>query len=865
MDINQLIDSDTSGSRSKKEVENQHPYPSGHHRQREQRPPQPPPLRPPLQNEFRSPSASSYNSVHSPYQKTPSSAFSTGQYPFPQPSTHSPTSSTKAISSHHYEAQSFVPGSTQQAYGQTVSLPQTPTSTTPGSSYPSFHQQRPPSSHSASTPTSGNAQTPTFLRDSPQQPHAQIRGPYGPNPNHQYLSQPGTPLGPPTSLGRQGSSLRRESPGSYDQKRTNSGGSHGQQLHAVQSPTNISHNPSVPSSVMFATPHIQSPPQQSISLSQNRDRSISVSPKTTLPRQPAPGSIGAAVDTGRTPNVHVMPAKRKIGDSRVDEPTLQEQPAAKRSMSLGVASILNADNEHESRTPNKRSHVLSSNVTQVPPHIGIRDSNASVQSSVDPRPASLSHTPSQEPTYSSVISSPTHISFAKQPMHPGGAAADSSEIPSQASSKPKGSLVAESTSSVHPPAVPGPGNDTTQYSNSFHNKSTTRLDDTQSFSKSHKPWKRYRNGEVPIFAQQFDRRGGSSKKGRRQVMSKSPSFIKQEPTNSVSHPSVKQQQTNGHDVSSMDGVRLMEGANELLTPWEPTMTNIIPSEELTRTIMDHLIATVHPMNESVLDMVEIEAKIGQITDKDTNARVRIPVMTETLLDRNNPSLHTKFESSMTESQHSQLNKCLNKALLDSRPPLPGAPPRKGEPRLPLDYVHTYETDTFYDLSANAMNALPPFLHGYIGRGKQPRARITTDQKTGKVTRMIIKVNVNDIEIYSPQTPFDWRVSVNLEVKYDGNVKDLVESTEGKDRKSLDRNKNRMTYKHGPYQVDLTQVTPPASNAKVEKKHELEIELSTAAFREQALRALRGQENRYDDLIKGFVDNVRIVVRHCKPL
>ncbi|KAL8776296.1 MAG: hypothetical protein Q9213_008323 [Squamulea squamosa] len=865
MDINQLIDADTSGSRSKKGVENQHPYPSGHQQQREQRPPQPPPLRPPLQNDFRSHSASSYSSVHSPYQKTPTSAFNTGQYPFPQPSTHSPANSTKAISSQQYEAQSFAPGSAQQAYGQTVSLPQTPTSTTPGSSYPSFHQQRPPSSQSASTPTSGNAQTPTFLRDSPQQPHAQIRGPYGPNPNHQYLSQPGTPLGPPTSVGRQSSSLRRESPGSYDHKRTNSSGNHGQQLHAVQSPTNISHNSSVPSSVMFATPHIQSPPHQSMSVSQNRERSLSVSPKTTLPRQPVPGLIEATINTGRTPNAHVTPAKRKIGDTRVDEPNLQEQPAAKRSMSLGVAGILNADNEHDLRTPNKRSHVVSSNVNQFPPHSETRDISALDQSSVNLRPASLSHAPSRENAYSSNISSPTHIPFTKQPVHPAAATAELLDRPSQVPPKPEGSVVAESTSSVHPSAVPEPGKDTSQHSDSVQNRSSARLVDTQSSSKSYKPWKQYRNGEVPIFAQQFNRRGGSSNKGRRQVKSKSPSYVKQQPTSSVPHPSVKQQQTNGHDMSSMEGVRLMEGATELLTPWEPTIRNIIPSEELTRTIMDHLIATVHPMNESVLDMVEIEAKIGQITDKDTNARVRIPVMTETLLDRNNPSLHTKFESSMTESQHSQLNKCLNKALLDSRPPLPGAPPRKGEPRLPLDYVHTYETDTFYDLSANAMNALPPFVHGYIGRGKQPRVRMTIDQKTGKVTRMIIKVNVNDIEIYSPQTPFDWRVSVNLEVKYDGNVKDLVESTEGKDRKSLDRNKNRMTYKHGPYQIDLTQVTPPASNAKVEKKHELEIELSTAAFREQALRALRSQENRYEDLVKGFIDNVRIVVRHCKSL
>ena len=70
---------------------------------------------------------------------------------------------------------------------------------------------------------------------------------------------------------------------------------------------------------------------------------------------------------------------------------------------------------------------------------------------------------------------------------------------------------------------------------------------------------------------------------------------------------------------------------------------------------------------------------------------------------------------------------------------------------------------------------------------------------------IIKVRVSDIEVYSPQTPFDWRVSVSLEVNYDGDMRELVETTEGKDQKRPDRNKDRVSYKHSHYQIDLTQV------------------------------------------------------------
>lgn len=54
-----------------------------------------------------------------------------------------------------------------------------------------------------------------------------------------------------------------------------------------------------------------------------------------------------------------------------------------------------------------------------------------------------------------------------------------------------------------------------------------------------------------------------------------------------------------------------------------------------------------------------------------------------------------------------------------------------------------------------------------------------------------------------------------------------------------------------------------ATSKTEKEHELEIEVSSAAVREQGQLVLAGQPNQYEDLIRGFVDNVRILARHCK--
>ncbi|KAI4250131.1 MAG: hypothetical protein L6R40_000303 [Gallowayella cf. fulva] len=378
-----------------------------------------------------------------------------------------------------------------------------------------------------------------------------------------------------------------------------------------------------------------------------------------------------------------------------------------------------------------------------------------------------------------------------------------------------------------------------------------------------KPWKQFR-GKVPIFAQSARQagRGGPSNNGRRKAIRTSPSAPSQQPQNAALLPPVKQE-TNGHGMASMDGIRSAPGPTELLGSWEPTITNIIPSEELTRAIMDQLIARFRSMTDEILDMVEIEAKIGLLEDKAVGGRVRIPVETECIVNRNSPNLQTRFVSSMTETQHSLLNKFLNKALLESNPLPPDTPLKQEKSRVPLAYAHFYETDTFYDLSPNALNILPAWIHGYLDRRFQPKVRISTDTRTGKELAKIIKVRVFDIEVYSPRTPFDWRVSVSLEIKWDGNVKDLVKSTEGKDRRSPERKKNRLSYKHGPYQLDLTQVHTLSANSASEKEHELEIELSTAAVREQIHRVLNQQPNAYEDLIKGFIDNVRTVARYCK--
>lgn len=152
-----------------------------------------------------------------------------------------------------------------------------------------------------------------------------------------------------------------------------------------------------------------------------------------------------------------------------------------------------------------------------------------------------------------------------------------------------------------------------------------------------------------------------------------------------------------------------------------------------------------------------------------------------------------------------MNGFLNKAFTDSQNPKgrPVAPNTK--PRIPMAYVHTHECDTSYELSQAGLLSLPQSILQTINlRHSKPKVRITTDQKTGNTLAKIVKVRLADLDVYSPKTDFDYRVSVNLEKNLEGDWRDLVEPM-ARNVKRSDRNKDRVSYKHLAYQIDLTQV------------------------------------------------------------
>ena len=163
-----------------------------------------------------------------------------------------------------------------------------------------------------------------------------------------------------------------------------------------------------------------------------------------------------------------------------------------------------------------------------------------------------------------------------------------------------------------------------------------------------------------------------------------------------------------------------------------------------------------------------------------------------------------------KAQHRALNGFLNKALIATQAAKPTAqsPIPPPNDRVRMDYKHTRETDTFFDLSQSGIFALPQSLTSVTNHprsGAKTKVRITHDQKTGKELAKIVKARIADLDIYSPQNQADWRISVNVEMDFQGDMRDLIE-LDKRDGKRADRSKDRMSYRHQAYQIDLTQVT-----------------------------------------------------------
>lgn len=307
-------------------------------------------------------------------------------------------------------------------------------------------------------------------------------------------------------------------------------------------------------------------------------------------------------------------------------------------------------------------------------------------------------------------------------------------------------------------------------------------------------------------------------------------------------------------------VSMIPNADGPLGPWEQCITNTKPINEIANVVADFLFINVVDNPEAgeigaCNIQYEVEAKLGVIINKETNDRVDMPVITECVLADTG---RWAFRSTMTLAQHKAYNEYLNSCVADAHQ-------AKGT-RVPIAYKHRRETDKFYDLPDEMRRQLPACIQNHIPSRHSVKVRVTYDQKTNKVLAAIIKARIADLHIHFPRYPMDCRISVNLEMPWEGNLQELERKSAGKEQQP-DRGKDRLSYTQTVYQIDLTQVKTmvpgPNKTQREEIESELEIELNAHALIQQGRAAAREEPHQYPELVEGLIDNVRNLTRTAR--
>ncbi|KAH6912667.1 CYTH-like domain-containing protein [Coprinopsis sp. MPI-PUGE-AT-0042] len=256
-----------------------------------------------------------------------------------------------------------------------------------------------------------------------------------------------------------------------------------------------------------------------------------------------------------------------------------------------------------------------------------------------------------------------------------------------------------------------------------------------------------------------------------------------------------------------------------LPPLSLSILGVEPLDEFIKEIADFVHHMIVTRPEHLGGLVEVEAKVGVLREPRSGARIHVPVLVESVLQPD--ALDVRFESNMSVTQHRHYNQLLNNLKTSSDSP--------SHPASPVEYSHLYLIDT-----SSTPTPQMTLTNGDRRLRGGDKIRVTRDEKTNSVVH--------------PKRSADWRISVNLEVPCTLLQPGLLE-----------------------FMIDLTQVVSHTSpGAPPQTSHELELEVSrpelllaTAAKRND-LNYSEHERSAFDELIRAFVNNARILVRNSIP-
>jgi polynucleotide 5'-triphosphatase len=268
-------------------------------------------------------------------------------------------------------------------------------------------------------------------------------------------------------------------------------------------------------------------------------------------------------------------------------------------------------------------------------------------------------------------------------------------------------------------------------------------------------------------------------------------------------------------------------SNGSLSGLAPSVTGIIPHEDLTRKITEWVYSHITQLTPEDRDGVEIELKFGTLNDRSTDKRMDLPVVTETVIRPDYARANTFFKATMTDEQFGRINTFLDDLSNPQKKSNSLAPP--------VSRTDVKTRDVIYD------------------KGGADKVRLTFDEHEQLIAK-ITKRRVNDLVIYSPGDLLDIRLSISVE-------KDYPNQVDRQQKPSTIRNKNRLSYSAKGIQIDLTSVI---SGGRQQTSKELELELDVTSLMSYydsfQTKSDPKAMDKFEELIRYAVDNTRILAR-----
>lgn len=269
---------------------------------------------------------------------------------------------------------------------------------------------------------------------------------------------------------------------------------------------------------------------------------------------------------------------------------------------------------------------------------------------------------------------------------------------------------------------------------------------------------------------------------------------------------------------------------------DSSFLNIIPDDDLTKSVQDWIYATIYSIPPDVRQFIELEMKFGLIKDAKGPDRISPPISSQ--------AVYTELDAHLTPNIDEVLFTELNKYIHN----VSDLSENSGK----FSVIESLTKDSVYRVGLTTQR--PRFL------------RMSTDVKTGRIGDFIEKRKVAQLLLYSPKDSYDVKISLNLELPVPEN--DPPEKFLSQTPIS-ERTKDRISYIHNDScaRIDITKVQNHNQGVKgkhIETTHEIELEINTQALL-SAFNNIAHDSKEYASVIRTFLNNGTIIRRKLSSL